>query len=125
MKLIYTCKGIVLALALAAIMGTVSQTQDLPLKSVSGQPWGQLRTAAPSLWAESVVEPNGRLTFRPTSWFVAIPLDALASKLADAMQKYNRGALPATRVSTLRTGALELSSSLADFHAGSADEVKA
>jgi hypothetical protein len=120
-KKTYVSGGVALAMVMAAIVTTVPHAQELPPRAINSQTWGQLRTAAPSLWAEPIIDANGRQNFRLVSWFVAIPVDNLGSNLGDAMQAYNRGGLPDTRPSTLRTGAIELSSRLVDFHGGPAE----
>ena len=117
-KMVYACGWVVAALVLLVVVNTTSQ--EAPIRPVNAQPWGQLRTAAPSLWGELSFGADGRQVVTEKSWYVSIPLDNLAPNLAEAIQKYNRGALT-TGASTLRTGALELSSRLVDFHSSPAE----
>jgi len=115
-RLAYACGCIAVSLSLFAIVSASLQSQEAPVSPVNAQPWGQLRTAAPSLWGELTWGADGRQVVTQKSWYVSVPLDNLAPTFAEAMQKYNRGALT-TGASTLRTGAFELSSRLVDFRA--------
>src|SRR5690348_5202240 len=92
-KLVFACGWMAASAALLVVGGTTSRTQEVPVKAVNAQPWGQLRTAAPSLWGELTFGADGRQVVTQKSWYVSIPLDNLASSFGDAMQKYNRGAL--------------------------------
>jgi hypothetical protein len=116
-------KVLVLSVLLAA---TLAGQAPAP-REVSAQWWGQLRTAAPSLWGtfEDLLVTGGPLWLTASNWFVAVPLDSLSStSFSDAHDKFKRG-LPDRTASTIYTGAVQVSSSLLPYQNAGPAEIEA
>ncbi|MGE0407511.1 MAG: hypothetical protein AB7O65_14550, partial [Candidatus Korobacteraceae bacterium] len=114
-------------LGIAAIVTATLSAQAPPPRNVSLQWWGQLRTAAPSLWGEfeDLNVTGGPLWLTASHWFVAIPLESLSpTSFSEAHDRFKRG-LPGRVASTVYTGAIEVPSSLLPYSTATPAEIEA
>ena len=109
-RMLAVCTGLVLT-------GTVlAQVPTSPAGNNAGTVGAGLRTSAPRIFAQR--NPGG-----PTSsWYVAVPLDRLAtSNFTEALSKANGGVVGASDSSPLNTGAAEVSSRLLNYRVGATE----